>query len=577
MDCHKLALWGLDANGYFISEDNRIVTIDENESDGEEEHGMIGLWKSFRRTIKDTWNDIVAMVKSTTAATLQQTMNIPDRIKADLKEVVEETYREMNHFTTMELSDREKSKRIMFHFQKDLIAGLSGQMLESHDRREEITLKPYSRTLKQCCWGLLTVSNAGMLFYIFLFGVSRDTHHQSAWAKSFATWLVMEIVIMSSVMVLIMNVLMPIMLMKDLGKIKMKLVDTIVQYNRKLRNTQQDILPVVAIECKDDSSIYPSKGSNESLTLFNAAEYLFVSYRLAQSYPELRVSKIILAYETTWPRQSYLHTTETVTQTYDKRFAAIYNAITMIITFVITNFLTFPAHLQDMVVQVVSTIILGYTILLHLQLYQVYPVLIIVPTVIIVIVIHFMIQSAKTQKKVEIMTLLKHTEDVPVPDSTVDVLKRHEWITTHDGTVEVVKPISSMIIGEDSVTLNEANEDIECEEVNGEDVDEVQCQSSILVSDASVSMLSAKQIDDNDEMNDVYEDILEESDSSWKLSEDSSIDGDIVIIPIAPLSDNELSDVHIGNNSAVDNELPMRLDYADDSSDITLSSENSFI
>ena len=334
---------------------------------------------------------------------------IANRIKLDLQTVIEQTKKEFDRFENYQLSDREKSKRILFHFQKDLIAGLSGQTLDSQDRRDEISQQPYSQTMKQCCWALLITMNLGMLFYIFLFGISRDGHHQAAWAKSFAIWLGMEIFLISTIMVIVMNVLMPMILMKDIKQIKMKLIDTIIQYNRKLQEN---------IEKKNNIDRYyesieieqPIEGidNNNKSNVFNAAEYLFVSYRLAKAYPELRVAKIILAYETIWPRQSYLHVSQAVTKTYSRKFAAIYQAITILLTYFLTNFLTIPIHLQDMIIQIMTTVMMGYTILIHLQLYHIYPILIVVPTIILAAIVHFFVRSSSAQNKIEIMSLLHY-------------------------------------------------------------------------------------------------------------------------------------------------------------------------
>ena len=380
-------MWGLDSNGEFV------VNTEEEDDENEEDHEKNWMKSCHKKVL-----DALALLTTKKQEEIEKS-SIPDRIKGDLQGVIRHTKKEMDRFHHMKLSDREKSKRILFHFQKDLMAGLSGQVLESQDRREEITQKPYSQTMKRCCWALLFAMNAGMLFYVFLFGVSRDGHHQAAWAKSFAMWLIMEILMVSSVMVLLMNVLLPILTMKDVKKIKMRLIDTIVQYNRKLHET------IGGANGKGDRSLETTS------TVFNAAQYLFVSYRLAREYPELRVSKIILAYETPWPRQSYLRTTQAVTQTYSRKFAAIYQAVTVLATYAITNFLTFPIHLQDMIVQISSTFVLGYTIIIHIQLYLIYPVLIVVPTIIIAAILHFFVKSSAAQHKIETMKLLHYEKD----------------------------------------------------------------------------------------------------------------------------------------------------------------------
>ena len=410
-------LWGLDDSGAFLTEDvgdsAKVRPSDTHTDESKSWHRVMidhvqsiviatreivtNLSEAIKVFIYGDEDDDESDRESSSKTESSSSGVIVDRIKVDLQQVIEHTNKEFDRFEYYQLSDREKSKRILFHFQKDLIAGLSGQALDSQDRREEILQKPYSMTMKRCCWFILIVMNACMLFYIFLFGISRDSHHQAAWAKSFAMWLIMEIFLVSSVMVLCMNVLMPMIMMKDVQKMKKKLVDTIVQYNRKLQQ-EKDNQPSQGVLIKTDTG----KSS------FNAAEYLFVSYRLAKAYPELRVSKIILAYETIWPRQSYLHVSADVTKTYSRKFAAIYQAITVLATYFLTTFLTVPIHIQDMIMQMLSTIVMGYTILIHLQLYHIYPVLIAIPAIVIAAIIHFWVKSNASQQKIEILSLLHY-------------------------------------------------------------------------------------------------------------------------------------------------------------------------
>jgi hypothetical protein len=255
---------------------------------------------------------------------------------------------------------------------------------------------------------MLFLINSGMLFYILLFGISRDGHHQQAWATSFAIWLVMEIAMVSSVMVLVMNVLIPMILMKDVRQIKRKLIDTIVQYHHKLHQTRDDTLDTSSVSGSGVSKSFSKQGVQQQVhaNWFNAAQYLFVSYRLAKEFPELRVSKFVLAYETPWPRQSYLHTSKGITQSYDRRFGAISQALVTIAISLVSNFVTIPIPLQDLIMQLISTVVLGYTILVHVQLYQIYPVLIAVPTLLIAAILHFIVKSTIAQETIELAQLL---------------------------------------------------------------------------------------------------------------------------------------------------------------------------
>jgi hypothetical protein len=220
-----------------------------------------------------------------------------------------------------------------------------------------------------------------------------------------------------------MNVLIPMILMKDVRQIKRKLIDTIVQYHHKLHQTRDDTLDTSSgsgISGASKSSSKQGVQQQVHANWFNAAQYLFVSYRLAKEYPELRVSKFVLAYETPWPRQSYLHTSKGITQSYDRRFGAISQALVTIAISLVSNFVTIPIPLQDLIMQLISTVVLGYTILVHVQLYQIYPVLIAVPTLLIAAILHFIVKSTIAQETIELAQLLnKLPTNDNNPQSTV--------------------------------------------------------------------------------------------------------------------------------------------------------------
>jgi hypothetical protein len=83
-----------------------------------------------------------------------------------------------------------------------------------------------------------------------------------------------------------------------------------------------------------------------------------------------------------------------------------------------------------MVVQMVSTAVTGYTFLVHVQLYSIFPVLVIVPTLFICIVIHFFMQAQRKQRQEELQLLLAKSKPVAVIDEAEEVRKpkhvRHE-------------------------------------------------------------------------------------------------------------------------------------------------------
>ena len=52
---------------------------------------------------------------------------------------------------------------------------------------------------------VLLVEISLMLFYVLLFGLSQSSSHQKAWAQSFVIWLLMDIVLFATVIVVVVN------------------------------------------------------------------------------------------------------------------------------------------------------------------------------------------------------------------------------------------------------------------------------------------------------------------------------------------------------------------------------------
>eukprot|EP01039_Chlorochromonas_danica_P009601 gene9601-10612_t len=292
------------------------------------------------------------------------------------------------------VADVEKSKRLLYLFQKDLLPGISGQILESKDARDHMQMTAVSKTAKAVAWAFLFLLNGGMLFYIFLFAISQDSARQSAWAKSFAMWLVAEIFFVSTCMVLLTHVALPAFIMKDVQKIKKKLADSLLHYHRQIRS----------------AGLYAAdQAAPPSQSTFNAAEYLFVSYRLAKAMPKVKTAQIISRYSTVWPRQSYQHVVD-LSKSYDRKYAALTRSASLVVVFFLTNLLSVPLAVQDMVVHMASTAAIGYTFLVHIQLYTIYPVLVIIPTLFVGVVVHFLLRAAGRSGKSDLFQTLPNDQ-----------------------------------------------------------------------------------------------------------------------------------------------------------------------
>jgi hypothetical protein len=310
-------------------------------------------------------------------------------ITEELRNVRTEVNTEFDLFSITSRGHAEKGQRMLFLFQRDLMPGVNGQILEAKQRRD--TARPNVRhaSTKLAAWLFIISLCLAMLFYIMLFALEQTKDRQSAWFRSFMIWLVLEIFLTSTASVFVTHILIPMIAMRDVSKIKQKLLSTIRDHYSAMKRAGNT----------------GETAGDKSAESFNAAEYLFVSFRLAKLFPELKESGIILRYSTAWPKQSYLHKVD-VSKTYSHKFSAVTSAVTMILIFLVTNLLSIPPTFQDMIIHIVSTASIGYTVLLHVQLFHVYPVLVLVPTLLVGMVVHFLIKGGRSKAKAEIAKLM---------------------------------------------------------------------------------------------------------------------------------------------------------------------------
>ena len=330
----------------------------------------------------------------------ESTDTIEDEIRSDLEITLAELHNEKadyfsdtSHGLGAATSEMEKSKRLLYLFQRDLMPGVQGKVLESKDLRENALISPKSKSMKLIAWISLLTLDVGMLFYVFLFAIEQEEHRQRAWSQSFALWLVMEILFISSITVVVMNVIVPTFLVRDLEKVRMKLMESLANYHQQ----------------SEASKLKYSENGNKS-THFNAADYLFVSVRLAKLFPDLKVAKVISQFQTPWPRQSYRnrhHIDSDVTKSYSRRYDALSRSAMLVAVFFFGSFVQMPASIQDITLQLVSAVVVGYTTLLHLQLLHIYPILVVIPTILFIAIVYIMTKRGVDMEKIKVHAILR--------------------------------------------------------------------------------------------------------------------------------------------------------------------------
>ncbi len=320
---------------------------------------------------------------------------VQEAITNDLREVRAGLEGEMDFFKTKLRQDKERGRRLLFLFQRDLLPGINGKILESKNKRESFNQKSVDASSKLLGWIFIVLLNVGMLFYVYLFAMQQTAIRQEAWFKSFLIWLVTEVFFVSTAVVYFTHFVVPSIIMKDVGKIKQRLLDSIRDYNDHVK----------AVEAGRSAADQQEEGKEGADgAAFNAASYLFVSYRLAQQFPDLKESKIILRFSTPWPPHSYHHVRD-VSKSYSKKFSALTRSASMILIFLIGNLIQVPPSLQDMIIHVASTATVGYTVLLHVQLFNIFPLLAVLPLLVIAVIVHFVVRASTADARSKLAKL----------------------------------------------------------------------------------------------------------------------------------------------------------------------------
>jgi hypothetical protein len=205
----------------------------------------------------------------------------PDALMKDLRIVHSDVVKESRY---MRMDPRSHDVRLLQLFQKDLLPYVAGAALDSKMKRDNVNhIDEVPLWQKALAWSYLCFTNAGILFYIYLFSISVTTSQQTAWLKSFVAWILIDIVILCTLLTYISNVYVPSLFMDDVEIARRRVFK--------------------AIDVSDDDHLKP--GQAQSQASFNACKYLFVSHRLAQAFPSSHTSKLIAEFSSPWPRRQY--------------------------------------------------------------------------------------------------------------------------------------------------------------------------------------------------------------------------------------------------------------------------------
>jgi hypothetical protein len=285
-----------------------------------------------------------------------------------------------------------KRKRLIYLFVKDMSSGVSGDELSSKAQRDSqmsvsMNLDRVSWEAKWSSWLFVILLDGGMLIYIYLFAMNQTHSRQSAWFQSFVMWLLFEIFVSSTSLVLVLHLFIPLYVWTDVSKLKKKVLGDLIEFREKLskkevkeRESQK--------EDEDVELLVERENETEKQEEFNAAKFLYPSWRVAAMFPELPESKLILQFSTPWPKKRFGGEAGNVAKEYEDDI--ILTAASRIMLYFLTSLLHTSTLLQDIMVQFVCNGGLGYLSLLFLRLWSFSPWLSVVAVVALFLCLHFL-------------------------------------------------------------------------------------------------------------------------------------------------------------------------------------------
>jgi len=156
---------------------------------------------------------------------------------------------------------------IVYYFYSDLCSRV-GQTILNFKRGRDVNSEScdvnVSSITQMLCGIVLTIMLSAMVVLSIMtsINISGDLSDQQAWIFSFLLGLMLDMIVNSTVVVMIYDVYVPLFIMPEVFHAKMTLLDCIEQLNKL--------------------SLHPNQGLKPSALDFNAADYFFISKRLSK-------------------------------------------------------------------------------------------------------------------------------------------------------------------------------------------------------------------------------------------------------------------------------------------------------
>jgi hypothetical protein len=250
---------------------------------------------------------------------------------------------------------------------------------ETGDARHTIRINKWNG------WIIICLTHLGFVIYMILFASQQSDSRQLAWIRTMFTYILLDIFLISTVKVYIMSFVLPIYGVHDMQGMKSKL-------NVLLHNFQQNIL-------EKDLYLEKKQMDNHSEPKFNAARYFFLSHQVAKVFPDLLESQIILKYSTVAPNIMLQHDEvtdfEKVVSSHRILSACTRGILTS--SAIIVRFCLQSQLARDFFSQLLATGISSSVVYAHMKLYNVHPVLVAAPALLLTVLFHFIYTSNRAR------------------------------------------------------------------------------------------------------------------------------------------------------------------------------------
>jgi hypothetical protein len=154
-----------------------------------------------------------------------------EKILAELDSVRRQVEQELKYFNDPTTLETDKRRRLTYLFVKDLVDGVHGKILDRKDARDNARKNQVSLAAKAFVCVVIFVVCVAMLGYLYLFSLHQTVGAQKAWLNSFLVWLFLEIVCVSTGLVLFDHVVIPLWSMRKVQRVKDQIVQVLTCRN----------------------------------------------------------------------------------------------------------------------------------------------------------------------------------------------------------------------------------------------------------------------------------------------------------------------------------------------------------